>query len=261
MKKIGIIGFGNMGGAIAAGLAKAGNFDIQITEKIPEKAVKAEQSYGLNVVQLDELITSSDIIVLAVKPQGLSLLFKDIASMTKDKKIISIVAGKTINLFKDHLHTEQVARFMPNLAASEGKAFVGVSFGGQADNEFKTDCLAIAQAIGTPLEFPESLMPAVTGLSGSGIAFVFAFIHAMALGGVSCGIAYPDSLMITLKTIGGALAVLEKTKENPVSMLSKVISPAGTTIRGITALEKEGFTYSVIKAVENATARAQEFEG
>ena len=104
-------------------------------------------------------------------------------------------------------------------------------------------------------------MPAVTGLSGSGIAFVFAFIHAMALGGISSGIAYPTSLSIALITIQGALAVMEKKKENPVELLSKVISPAGTTIRGVAALEKEGFTYSVIKAIESATTRATELEG
>ena len=83
----------------------------------------------------------------------------------------------------------------------------------------------------------------------------------MALGGISSGIAYPTSLSIALITIQGALAVMEKKKENPVELLSRVISPAGTTIRGVAALEKEGFTYSVIKAIESATTRAAELEG
>jgi pyrroline-5-carboxylate reductase len=261
MKKIGVIGFGNMGGALASGLKETGEFDILVAEKKPEKTTLAKQTFNLTVVQLPGLIQSSDIIIIAVKPQELGILFKDISSLTKDKKIISIAAGTKISFFKEHLGTEKIARFMPNLAASEGKSLVGVSFSEQVDEEFKQDCLRIAQAIGTPCELPESLMPAVTGLSGSGIAFVFAFIHAMALGGVSSGIAYPNSLMIALKTIEGALAVMEKTKEHPVELLSKVISPAGTTIRGVTALEKEGFTYSVIKAVENAASRAFELEG
>jgi pyrroline-5-carboxylate reductase len=261
MKKIGIIGFGNMGSAIAAGLKETEGIEILVAEKKPEKAAEAVRTHHLPVVQLPELISSVDIIVIAVKPQELARLFKDIQSLPKNKKIISIAAGTKIEFFTAHLGTDQVTRFMPNLAASMGKALVGVSFSEQADDEFKKDCLKIARAIGTPCELPESLMPAVTGLSGSGIAFVFAFIHAMALGGVSSGIAYPDSLMIALKTIEGALAVVDKTKENPVNLLCKVISPAGTTIQGITTLEKEGFNYSVIKAVKDATERALELEG
>jgi len=261
MKKIGIIGFGNMGTALATGLKGTGAFDILISEKKPERIEAASKIPGLKAVQLPALIDSSDIIVIAVKPQELTLLFKEIAGLTRDKKIISIVAGKKISFFKDQLHTGKVARFMPNLAASEGKALVGISFSEQADDGFMKDCLNVAGAIGAPCELPESLMPAVTGLSGSGIAFVFAFIHAMALGGVSSGIAYPTSLTIALKTIEGALAVMEKKKENPVELLSKVISPAGTTIRGVAALEKEGLTYAVIKAIESATARAAELEG
>jgi pyrroline-5-carboxylate reductase len=261
MKTIGIIGFGNMGAALAAGLIKSDAGFKVITSEKKEDRVSEAKKQKVDIRENDALVRESDIVILAVKPQELETLFGEIGSLTKNKRIISIAAGKKISFFSGKLGTDRVARFMPNLAASEHQALVGISFADGADNEFKKDCAEIASAIGVPMELPESLMPAVTGLSGSGIAFVFSFAHAMALGGVSAGIPYPKALDIAIQTIAGAVAVLEKSKENPIELLSKVISPAGTTIRGIAALEKDGFTHSVIDAVESASVRAKELEG
>jgi pyrroline-5-carboxylate reductase len=150
---------------------------------------------------------------------------------------------------------------MPNLAAQEQKALVGISYSPSVTNDFKQDCISIAEAMGTPCELPESLMPAVTGLSGSGIAFVFSFLHAMALGGVNAGIPYPKALDIALATVEGAVALVKKSGQNPITLLSQVVSPAGTTIKGISCLEQYGFNYSVISAVQAAAERAKELEG
>jgi pyrroline-5-carboxylate reductase len=262
VKKIGIIGFGNMGAALAAGLIKGkGDYEIIVSEAKPERIKVATEEYSLSVVEKKSLFSRADIVVIAVKPQELTALFLEIERLARDKKIISIVAGRKIQFFQQHLGTNMVSRFMPNLAAMEGKALVGLSFSSEADNDFRNDCTRIAEALGTPCELPESLIPSVTGLSGSGIAFVFAFIHAMALGGVASGIPYATSIMIALKTIEGACAVMEKSGGNPIDLLSKVISPAGTTIVGVCALEAEGFAYSVIEAIESATKRAKELEG
>lgn len=262
MKNIGIIGFGNMGGALAAGLVKEpGKYSIRISELKEERSSYARETFGIpNVVDKKELVRDSDIVVIAVKPQELENLFSEIREVAVDKQIISICAGKKISFFSNNLNTEHVARFMPNLGAMEGASVTGVAFSLHLSDEFKKECLSIASALGAAVELSESLMPAITGLSGSGIAFVFSFIHAMALGGTSAGINYAKSLEITLKTIEGALKVVEKNKVNPIEMLSRVISPAGTTISGVEALEKGGFSYSVMDAVKSAAHRAKELE-
>ena len=262
MKTIGVIGFGNMGSALCGGLKKKKDqFKVIVAEKLSSKAELARKKYKLSVVASKELINSSDIIVIAVKPQELAELLEQISPYTKTKSIISIVAGRKISLFKDSLGTDQVARFMPNLAAMKGKAAVGVSFSKQAKEDFKKQSLQIAGALGLACQIPESLMPAITGLSGSGIAFVFAFIHALALGGVAEGIKYDQAVEIASATVQGAVTVLKSTKMNPVELLSKVISPAGTTIRGVTALEKLGFTHATMQAVVKASKRARDLEG
>jgi pyrroline-5-carboxylate reductase len=262
VKRIGIIGFGNMGEALAAGLIKEkGDYEIIVSEAKQERIKVAKENYSIAVVEKKSLFSRSDIVVIAVKPQELTALFEETGELARKKKLISIVAGRKISFFQQHLGTDMVTRFMPNLAAMEGKALVGISFAREADEDFRKDCTEIAEALGTPCELPESLLPAVTGLSGSGIAFVFAFIHAMALGGVASGIPYATSITIALKTIEGACAVMGKRGEHPIELLSKVISPAGTTIAGVCALEAEGFTYAVIEAIERATERAKELEG
>jgi pyrroline-5-carboxylate reductase len=261
MKTIGIIGFGNMGSAIAAGIVreKAG-FSVIATEKKYDRALVAKKQ-KIDLYDPKNLVAKSDIIIIAVKPQELGVLTAEIGPHTKGKHIISIAAGTKITYFVEKLGTEKVTRFMPNLAAAERSSLTGIAFGPGVDDEFKKDCTAIAASFGTAIELPESLMPAVTGLSGSGIAFVFSFVHAMALGGVSQGIPYPQALDIAIATIKGAATVLSKGNDHPISLLSKVISPAGTTIRGVEALEEGGLTFSVMNAIERATIRAKELEG
>jgi pyrroline-5-carboxylate reductase len=262
MKKIGLIGFGYMGSAFAEGLKKSKEYNLVVSEIKDERIKLARDKYKLEVFTSNkELIEASDIIILAIKPQELMPLFREAGNLTTGKKFISIIAGKTIEYIQNRLNALEIARFMPNLAAQEKKALVGISFSEQISAEFKKDCLDIAQAIGTPCELPESLMPAVTGLSGSGIAFVFAFLHALALGGVEAGIPYPKALEIALVTVDGAVATVRNSGLNPVALLSQVISPAGTTIKGVAALEKNGFTYSIMSAVQEAAKRAAELEG
>ena len=128
-------------------------------------------------------------------------------------------------------------------------------------DSFKTQCLQIAGAVGKPIQIPERLMPMMTGLSGSGIAFVFQFVHAMALGGVKTGFGYSAALETALQVVEGAVEVLRKTGETPSAWITRVASPAGTTIEGLQVLEEGGFTASVMGAVEAASRRAEELEG
>jgi pyrroline-5-carboxylate reductase len=259
--RIGILGFGNMGSALAAGLQRSGGFTVTVNDVRPERTLEARERFGLAVVEdKKDLFAGSDVVVLAVKPQEWLGLAPLLGGMGRGRAAISIMAGVGLAGIREELQADAVARFMPNLAAREGKALVGVAFGEPAPEPFRETALAVARAMGTPLEVSEHLMAAVTGISGSGIAFVFAFLHAMALGGVSVGLAYPSALKAALATVEGAVEVVRASGENPVEWLTRVISPAGTTIRGIEALEAGGFTRAVMEAVRKAAERAAELE-
>ena len=123
----------------------------------------------------------------------------------------------------------------------------------------REDALVLAAALGTALEIPEKLMSAMTGVSGSGLAFVFQFVHAMAQGGVAAGFDYQTALAVAVAGLEGAASLL-KDGAHPMELASRVTSPAGTTIQGVRALEKGGFTAAVMEAVEAAARKATEFE-
>ncbi len=259
MGMIGIIGFGNMGGAFCRGLAKLGTA-FAVSERKTERAAALEAEQGQKSLPLEELAERCDLIILAVKPQEATPLFEELAGLAAGKRFISLMAGTPLSSISSRLKKAPVCRFMPNLAALAGRAAVGVSFAEDADAGFRDECLAVARAVGEPFEIPERLMAAFTGLSGSGIAFVFAFLHSLAMGGVATGIKYDESLRIALTVAEGAVAALRATGFHPVELLSQVASPAGTTIKGLERLERSGFGGIVMEAVEDATARALELE-
>jgi pyrroline-5-carboxylate reductase len=149
---------------------------------------------------------------------------------------------------------------MPSLAAVKGASLVGVSFHPAATPQMRDDSLTIAGALGAHLEIKENLMSAMTGVSGSGLAYVFSFVHAMALGGVAAGFDYKTALSVAVAGLEGAVSLL-KDGTHPLELASRVTSPAGTTIQGVRALERGGFTAAVMEAVEAAARRATELEG
>jgi len=261
IRRVGIIGFGNMGSALAAGL-EGSKLELAVADLKPERVRAAEEDHGLRVYgDTGELVDFADVVVIAVKPQDFDVLAGNLKERTAGKLGISIMAGRSIADVRERLSLKAAARFMPNLAATVGRAPVGVAFGPHAPEEFRTMCLAAAGALGTPVEIPERLMPAITGLSGSGLAYVFAFLHAMALGGVKAGFDFEKALEISLATARGAVELLMQSGGSPQQWLARVISPAGTTIQGIAALEEEGMTHAVMRAVVEAANRAVELEG
>ncbi len=263
MKSLGIIGFGNMGEAIAEGVLKVNHdLDINVVEKSPDRIQVAVEKYHAKDFTGDmaAFFAKSDYILIAIKPQDLESLLTAIAPLTKTAKIITILAGKTLETYLKHCGTAQVARLMPNLAASCGKSVTGISFSANAREDFKKEVVALSSAIGISLEVPEHLMSAVVGVSGSGIAFVFEFIHAMAMAGTQAGIAYAKSLELCLAVVDGALASLRSASVHPSEMVSRVCSPGGTTIAGINELEQAGFRAGIMNAVMAAARRATELE-
>ncbi len=262
MKSIGFIGAGNMGAAISLGLRSAHpKLGLAFYDIDQEKAKQAAAECGGTACSsYADLFAKAEVLVIAVKPQHLTSLFSDIHKLSRGREFISIAAGKPISLFTANLQTDKVIRFMPNLAAKVGESVVGVSAVEGLDAEFRSTALEAAKAIGIPVEIPEQLMPAITGLSGSGIAYVFAFLHAMALGGTDAGFSYQQALDIAYSTCKGAVEVLRSEGIGPAEYLTRVTSAGGTTIRGVKALEEGGLTPTVMEAINAAAERAREIE-
>ena len=259
---VGVIGFGNMGEALAVGLAKKNMAAaVGVFEMNPVSRAKALRNKKLTVHDsLEALVEASHIVVIAIKPQDIPALLNRLRPLAHGKAFISVAAGLGTAHFQKELAVDQVVRFMPNLAAKVGKALVGVSPGADCGPAFAEQALSIASAMGKAVLLPEKLMAAITGLSGSGIAFVFHFVHALAMGGVREGFAYPQAMEHALDTIDGAVALLRDTGEHPIAFESKVCSPSGTTIEGVKVLEEAGFTNAVMEAVTAASRRAHELE-
>ena len=263
MDRLGIIGFGTMGEAFATALRRAHpRIAISAFDVKPGRLAAAAPALGVTVARDPaSVVRESDLTLLCVKPQDIGALMAVLAPQAKGKRFVSILAGTRIARLQEGLGATLVARFMPNIAAVAGKALVGVSFAPEADPGFRADCLALAGALGSALEIPERLMAAMTGLSGSGLAYVFAFADAMALGGVAAGFDYPTALKVAVETIESGAAMLRSAGAHPRELASRVASPAGTTIQGLRALERGGFAAAVMEAVEAGARRAQELEG
>lgn len=261
MKQIGIVGFGIMGEAFAAGLGrKLPQASLLVYDVKRDRLHAAAHAQNLSIAKTAaEVFTASDVTILCVKPQDFPALASEVKEAASGRHVISILAGKKIQAIAEALATDQVARFMPNLAATRGASLVGVSFHPDAAPAMREDALSIAAALGSSLEIPEKLMSAMTGVSGSGLAYVFQFVHAMAQGGVAAGFDYRTALSIVVAGLEGAASLLHDGT-HPMELISRVTSPAGTTIQGIRALERGGFTASVMEAVEAAARKATELE-
>jgi pyrroline-5-carboxylate reductase len=262
MRPLGIIGFGNMGEAFAAGLLKkVPDMTIIVAEKNKDRAQYAMDRYGVaRASSYKELCRLASILLLAVKPQDCEETCSALKPYLKGLPLISILAGTTKATLSRLLDTESIVRFMPNLAAAYGRAAVGFSAAPEIDESVKEECTRIASAVGKPIELSEHLFSAFTGLSGSGIAYMFHILHAFALGGTAAGVPYPTALSIALETMEGAVTAVKESGESPTTLLSRVISPGGTTIQGVRVLEKEKVTAGIMEAISAAAKQAEEME-
>ncbi len=255
-----------MGSAIASGVRSVHPdtplylFDLSAESS---KALSAKVG-GIITANPAELVRTvkaeNGTVIIAVKPQHLKGLAKSLEESAKEGCFISIAAGCSIESLKTLFAGASIIRFMPNVAAKIGKSVVAVAAPPGTDPGFQEEAVAIANAIGEAVLLDESLISAFIGLSGSGIAYVFSFIHALALGGTENGIPYPEALTIALETVRGAVELLSSEKVNPAEMITRVTSAGGTTIKGIAALERGAFTHTVMDAVRCAGEKAKTME-
>ena len=262
--KIGIIGLGNMGGAILGGIVSKGivekenviGFDLSDALKD-----KAKNSYGINIAGgNEEVLAAADVVILAVKPQHMG----DMLSKIKDKwnrntLVISIAAGKTIEWLENNIGSDmKIVRCMPNTPALIGEGCTGVCANKNVSDEEKKTALNILCACGKAIEVTESQMDAVVGISGSAPAYVFMFIEAMADAGVAAGLTRDKAYEFAASAVKGSAALMLETGKHPGELKDMVCSPAGTTIAAVQVLEEGGFRGVVMDAVEACVERNRE---
>jgi pyrroline-5-carboxylate reductase len=263
-RTVGFLGAGNMGEALIKGLlaAKLVPADaIFATDVRPERLKELDRQYGIQVASANaDLVRRADIVILAVKPQIMDAVATEIApAVTRRKLLISIAAGVATEKIRAHLPRDsRLIRVMPNTPALVLEGATAIA---KADGLEPGD-LDIAReifgAVGRVVVLGEELIDAVTGLSGSGPAYVAIVIESLADGGVRMGLDRATAMTLATQTVLGAAKLLLETGLHPGALKDMVSSPGGTTIAGIAALEEGGLRTTFIKAVERATQRSRE---
>ncbi|MBO4310305.1 MAG: pyrroline-5-carboxylate reductase [Lachnospiraceae bacterium] len=262
--KIGIIGLGNMGGAILGGIISKGivsKEDVIGYDLNDNLKNTVSEKYGIKIAADNgEVLSSSDVVLLAVKPQHMGDMLKGIKSKwNKNTLIISIAAGKTIEWLESNIGSGmKIVRCMPNTPALVGEGCTGICANKNVDKENMETALKILGACGKAIEVSESQMDAVVGISGSAPAYVFMFIEAMADAGVAAGLTRDKAYEFAASAVKGSAALMLETGKHPGELKDMVCSPAGTTIAAVQVLEEGGFRGVVMDAVEACVERNRE---
>lgn len=256
--KIGCIGTGAMGGAIIRAVCKKYDVSqIKITDKNTEMGKAFASETGATFVNCNKEILDCDYIFLAVKPQFLCDVFDEIKNdISSDSVIISMAAGVKIEKLEKFAPKARFIRMMPNVCAQIGQAMTAITFGQNISEEEAKTAQEILSSAGKVEIVPEKLMDCVTAVSGSGPAFVFMFIEAMADAAVRCGMPRVQAYTYAAQTVYGSAGMVLESGKHPAVLKDMVCSPAGTTIEGVAALEKNNFRNAVIEAVTSACEKS-----
>jgi pyrroline-5-carboxylate reductase len=265
-KKIAFLGGGNMAEALIKGMLSADvakSRQMVVTDTSPAR-LDYLKKYNINMAKSNrEAVQEAEVVLLCVKPQVMDAVLAEIAAAADSSKlVISIAAGITISRIEQALTAKpRVIRVMPNTPALVLSGAAGLAKGSSATNEDLTLALEIFSAVGRAVVVDEKLIDAVTGLSGSGPAFVFTVIEALSDAGVKVGIPRPLALELAAQTVFGSAKMVLDTKEHPAKLRDMVTSPGGTTIAGMHELEKGKLRAVLMNAVEAATNRSKELGG
>lgn len=255
--RIAFIGAGKMASALAAGVRSRA--DVVAFDVKPDAREAFARATGAAVVDsLDEAVAGADAIVLAVKPAIVPRVLDDLAALDTEACLISIAAGVTLQTMQSALPAARIIRVMPNTPAMVGQGAAAMARGELAGHGDAKLCRALLESVGLVEEVPEPLLDAVTGLSGSGPAYGFVIIEALADAGVRMGLPRAMAITLAAQTMRGAAAMVLETGEHPGVLKDSVTSPGGTTIAGLAQLEAGGLRSALIEAVTAATEKSRE---
>ncbi len=262
-KQVGFLGAGNMGEALIHGLLH-GHLckpeQIICSDVRPERLKLIREKYGVRgTTHNSEVVKQSDIIILAVKPQIMKPVIEEVSKYFDfNKLVISIAAGVPLDAIESCAGKElKLVRVMPNICVSVREGVSAISAGRHAQKEDLMIAKTIFDSVGKSIFLEENLLDAVTGLSGSGPAYIFLIVDALADAGVKVGLSRDDALLLASQTVLGAAKMLIETREHPGKLKDMVTSPGGTAIAGLHTLEQGGVRTTLINAVEVATQRSK----
>jgi pyrroline-5-carboxylate reductase len=261
-QKVAVLGAGVMGEALIAALIASGvkPSAISIVEKRPDRCSELVGKYAITVDSLESAVSISDVILLVVKPQDMQGLLVEIKPhINASALIMSFVAGKKIGFIQENLSsTQPIVRIMPNTPTSVGLGAAGYSFGSAVTQEHRVFVASLLAAAGKAVEVDESLQDAITATSGSGPAYFFAFVEAMVEGAMALGLSREDATTLTIQTIVGSAALLERSGDSPTALREKVTSPNGTTAAALASFSNDHLSEIVARAMKAAHDRSQE---
>ena len=262
-KSIGFVGAGNMAEAMIRGLLRGQVFTPkQVTASAPREERRRElaEKYGIHATGDNRQAARQSIVVLSVKPQILSRVLDEIAgTVSAESLVISIAAGVPVAVIQSKLRPEtRVVRAMPNTPALVDAGATAIARGEHARESDLEDAKRIFDAVGVTVVLDESLLDAVTGLSGSGPAYVFLILEALSDAGVKVGLSRRTAQLLAAQTLLGSAKLLIETNEHPGRLKDMVTSPGGTAITGLHTLEHGGLRTTLMNAVEAATRRSRE---
>lgn len=264
LHKMAIIGGGALGQALCGGLLRAGVFnkdEVIICDIDAAKLQLLRDEHGVNTTtDTLEAATSGDSILLVVKPYVVDSVLEQIGpKLTSDQLLISCAAGVTIERLESKLPKGiPVVRAMPNTPCLLGLGATGFGLGSSANGEHADIAKCVFGAVGQAVQVPEKLLDAVTGLSGSGPAYIYLMIEALADAGVSEGLPRDAALMLAAQTTIGAAKMVLETGKHPAQLKDMITTPGGTTIAGLAVMERQRFRATIIDAVQAAAKRSHE---
>ena len=256
---IAILGYGKMGQALAQGVLRSKvTRRLMAYDVLPER-IKAMKDDGVEPTRNNlEAVRSSDVVVIAVKPAQVASLLRELASDVKDQLLISIAAGVRLHHLESILPSARLIRAMPNIAAMVGEAITALAPGRLSTKKDVETAMLIFSSIGKCRIIDEDLMDIVTGLSASGLAYVFLVIEALADGALMMGMPHDIALEFSAQTVLGAARLVLAKGTHPAELKKLVATPAGTTIAGLYELERSKVRAALMKAVKMASKRARE---
>lgn len=262
--KLGVIGCGKMGTALVEGAIRCGAVlpgDVTGIDPVAAAREHFAQATGATTAAEISSLVGCDVILLCTKPQDVAVALREISSAlcASPLLVISIAAGITLKSLETAAAANvRIIRAMPNTPALVGKGAAGYCLGSRATREDGDCAHHLLSAVGLAAEVPERLMDAVTGLSGSGPAYIYLIIEALADGGVRAGLPRAEALKLAAQTVLGAATMVLETGTHPAVLKDMVTSPGGTTIAGLAELERHGLRSALIDAVDAASRRAAE---
>lgn len=265
LESVGFIGIGMMASSLMDGLVakKVIKPSNVICSDVIEAARDRAKAKGYNVTESNNEVAkkAATAVLLATKPFAIPGACKDLAAEASDALIISIAAGVTIETLEGLLPGKRIIRVMPNTPCLVGQAAAAFALGSLANDSDREIAHTIFGSVGIAMEVKEAHLDAVTGLSGSGPAYVYQFIEALSDGGVRVGLPRAVATQLAAQTVKGAAEMVLQKGTHPGALKDAVTSPGGTTIAGVEALEKGGFRSAAISAVKAATRRSMQLGG